>query len=187
MQLKSCTKSATSRYFLVFIWSRFGFYFIGSSCSSSSSLIFYYSNVISVTSSCINSALFINKKCSNSPKIYILYKCLILDQQLPMSNSTIKYVDIHMSISSSVLFPFFFSLSLSLCMSWAMKMHIGFVLVLGEYSHAGNIGKGWVGNLVPLNCLVESPIRGIQGGHSIKSHKIIWEIISKFSGHGLPA
>ena len=80
MQLESCTKSATSKYFLVFIWSRFGFYFIGNSCSSSSSLILCYSNVILVISSCINSTLFINKMCSSNPKIYILHKCLILDQ-----------------------------------------------------------------------------------------------------------
>ena len=32
--LESCTKSATSKYFLVFIWSKFSFYFIGSSSSS---------------------------------------------------------------------------------------------------------------------------------------------------------
>ena len=51
-----------SCFYLVKIW-LFGFYFIGSSCSLSSSLIFCYSNVISITNSCINSTLFINKTC----------------------------------------------------------------------------------------------------------------------------
>ena len=107
-------------------------------------------------------------------------------QALPISNSTIKYINIllHLSISSSVLFSLFFFTLLHVPGNEDIQWFC--FLVLGEYSHVGNIGKRWPGSLVPLNLPVESPIRGIQGRLSIKSHKIIWGVIPKFSEHGLP-
>ena len=64
-----CNIQIFSCFYLVRIW--FDFYFIESSCSLSSNLIFCYSNVISVTSSCINSTLFINKMCVPTTQKYI--------------------------------------------------------------------------------------------------------------------
>ena len=69
-----------------------------------------------------------------------------------------KYTSSSSNVKFCPIFLLFFFLLV--CMSRAMKTYIGFVLVLGEYSHVGNIGKRWLGHLVPLNRPVDlAPIQ----------------------------